>query len=143
MEFARRNPAHKTVELIGKEDRVGNLPVHLAHIDRFVQGRSLTLALAGMLADAASGGRQRIIQNHGFECFFEAVFLVKLKEPRNIHVQRTTVLARRQIMANFLIDSCQLIYGSHFNLPCRASLKTAYTARPSVDIPGTDEPGRG
>ena len=73
-----------------------------------------------MLAYAAGGGRQGIVQNYGFEGLFEPVFFVKLKEARNIHLQRTVALTGRQLMADLLVDACEFVYESHCNFPCQA-----------------------
>ena len=42
------------------------------------------------------GCRQRIVEDHRFERVLETALLVELQEARNVHVQRATVLARRE-----------------------------------------------
>ena len=58
--------------------------------------------IAGMLADAARGCGQGVIEDDGFKGFFQPAFLVELQEARNVHVQRATILAggQRQFLAN-------------------------------------------
>ena len=49
-----------------------------------------------MLADAAGGAGQRVVHDHGFEGLLQAALLIELEEARDVHVQRATVLARRE-----------------------------------------------
>jgi hypothetical protein len=57
-----------------------------------------------MLANAASGRGQRVVENDGFERIFDAFFPAEFEESRNIHSQGTAVFARgeRQLLA----DTC-------------------------------------
>ena len=48
---------------------------------------------AGMLADAPGRAGQRIVQNHRLERILHPAFLIELEEARDVHVQRTAVLA--------------------------------------------------
>ena len=59
---------------------------------------SLTAAaiVARMLTNAARRSRQRIVHDDRFKRVLEPAFLVELEEARDVHVQRTAVLARRQ-----------------------------------------------
>ena len=77
--------------------------MHLAHVHHFVEGLAAAAVVAGMLADAARGCGQRVVENHGLEGVFEAAFLVELEEARNVHAQRATVFARRE--REFLADA--------------------------------------
>ena len=68
----------------------------------FVDAGAAAAVVARMLADAAGGGRQRIVHDHGLERVLQPVFLVQLQEARDVHVQRAGVLARRkrQVLAD-------------------------------------------
>ena len=76
--------------------------MHLAHVDRLIDCLTAAAAFAGMLADTAGGRRQRVVHDDRLERVRQTVFLVQLQEARNVHVKRTTVLARCecQILAN-------------------------------------------
>ena len=84
------------VEPVRQQDGIRDDAMHLAHVDRLVHRLPAAAAFAGMLADAAGGSRQRIVHDDRFERVRQTPFLVQLQEARNVHVQRTTVLARRQ-----------------------------------------------
>ena len=90
------------VEPVRQQDGIGDDAMHLAHVDRLVDRLPAAAALAGMLADTAGGGRQRVVHDDRFERVLQPPFLVQLQEARDVHVQRTTVLARRerQTLAN-------------------------------------------
>ena len=69
----------------------------------FVDGLPAAALVARMLAHAPGGAGQRIVQDHGLEGVLQPALLVELQEARNVHVQRTTVLAGRQ--RQFLADA--------------------------------------
>ncbi len=91
------------LEAVGLIDLVGDEAMDLAHVDHFVEGLAAAAVVAGMLADAARGCGQRVVENHGLECVFEAAFLEELEEARNVHAQRATVFAGRE--GEFLADA--------------------------------------
>ena len=62
----------------------------------FVERLAAAAIVAGMLADAARGCGQRIVEDHGLESVFQPALLIKLEEARNVHAQRATVLAGRE-----------------------------------------------
>ena len=88
--------ARHRVELVRQQDGIGDDPVNLTHVDRLVDRLAAAPVVARMLADAAGGSRQRIVHDDRFEGVGQAAFLVELQEARDVHVQRTAVLARRQ-----------------------------------------------
>src|SRR5579863_3182616 len=47
-----------------------------------------------MLTDAAGGSGKRIIEKNRLKSILEAAFLEQLKEARNVHTERTAILAR-------------------------------------------------
>ena len=100
--LARRDAVRHFVKAVREEDGVRDQPVHFAHVHRFVHGVAAATIIAGVLADAARGGRQGVIEDDGFKGFVQPPFLVKLEEAGNVHVQRATVLARgkRQVLAD-------------------------------------------
>src|SRR3954447_6394243 len=67
----------------------------LADVHYLIEGLAAAAALAGMLADAAGGGGQRVIEEDRFAGIFEAAFPEEFEESGNVHAQRATVLARR------------------------------------------------
>ena len=95
-QFARHNARGQGVEAVRLVDGIGDGAVHLAHVDARIQRAPPAAVVAGVLADAAGGGGQRVVHHHGFERLLDAAFLVELQEARDVHVQRATVLARRQ-----------------------------------------------
>lgn len=74
-------------------DRVRDVAVHVAHVDGLVEPGAAAAVVAGVLADAASGGRQRVVEHHGEEGLLQPVFLEQLEAARDVHVQRAGVLA--------------------------------------------------
>ena len=86
----------RRLESVGQQDIVGDHAMHLAHVDRLVDGLTPAAVVARMLADPAGRGRQRIVHDHGQEGVVEPPLLVELEEARDVHVQRAAVLARRQ-----------------------------------------------
>src|ERR1035438_1152174 len=77
--------------------------MHLAHVHDPIEGLAAAPVVAGVLADPAGGGGQRIVHDDGLEGIFKPAFLVKLKEARDVHAQRATVFARRE--SEFLADT--------------------------------------
>jgi hypothetical protein len=77
--------------------------VHFAHVYYFVEGLAATAVVARMLADSTGGCGQWIVENDGFKCVFEAAFLEKFEEARDVHAQRATVFAGRE--GEFLTDA--------------------------------------
>ena len=75
---------------------VGDEAMHLAHVHDFIERLAAASVVARMLADAAGGCGQRVVEHDGFERVFEAAFLEEFKEARNVHAQRATVFAGRQ-----------------------------------------------
>ena len=75
---------------------VGDVTVDFAHVDGFVQRGATATLFAGILADAARGGRQGIIEQHQLEGVVEPVFLEQLEVAGDVHVQRAGVLAGRE-----------------------------------------------
>ena len=76
--------------------------VHVAHVDGLVHRGAAAAVVAGVLADAAGGGRQRVVEDHREEGVLEPALLVELQEARDVHVQRAGVLAgrERQVLAH-------------------------------------------
>src|ERR1035438_10913073 len=77
--------------------------MHLAHVHDLIEGLAAAPVVAGVLADPAGGGGQRIVHDDGLEGIFKPALLVKLKEARDVHAQRATVFARRE--SEFLADA--------------------------------------
>src|ERR1035438_4756622 len=77
--------------------------MHLPHVHDLIEGLAAAPVVAGVLADPAGGGGQRIVHDDGLEGIFKPAFLVKLEEARNVHAQRATVFARRE--SEFLADT--------------------------------------
>ncbi len=67
-----------------------------AHVDGLVERGATATLLARMLADAARGGRQRIVEHHQLEGVIEPVFLEQLEVAGDVHVEGTGILARRE-----------------------------------------------
>ena len=86
-------------EIVGEQHRIGDEAVHFAHIDRGVGGLPAAAVVARVLADAAGGSRQGIIENHRFESVRHAALLHQIEEPRDVHMQRAAIFARRESQA--------------------------------------------
>ena len=84
------------LEAVGQQHLVGDGAMDLAHVDGLVQGGAPAAVVAGVLADASRGGRQRVVQDDREEGVLQSVLLVELQEARDVHVQRAGVLARRE-----------------------------------------------
>ena len=87
---------------VGQQDRIGDDAMHLPHVDRLVHGLPPAPALARMLTNASGRGRQWVIHDDRFERIRQASLLIELQEARNVHVERTAVLARckREILTH-------------------------------------------
>ena len=93
---ALENALEHGVEAVGLEDGVGDEAMHFAHVHDFIEGLAAAAIIAGMLADAARRGGQGIVEDHRLEGVVETARAVEREEARNVHAQRTTVLAGRQ-----------------------------------------------
>ena len=96
LEPALEHAGDHRLELVRQEDLVRDFAVHVAHVHGLVDGGAAAAVVAGVLAHPARGGRQRVVQDHRQERVLDALFLVQLEEPRDVHMQRAGVLARRE-----------------------------------------------
>ncbi len=93
-QLTRHDAVYQLVVAVRFEDGIGDEAMHFAHVDRAIDGAAAAAVVAGVLAHTPGGRGQGIVEHYRLERVVQPAFLKELQEARNVHVQRTAVLAR-------------------------------------------------